>query len=454
MFSRSCGFWIQATHTLGRPSGVGLNTAIVGGGYAGMAAAVTLSAAGHAVTVFEASRVLGGRARASDIEGQSLDNGQHLLIGAYRDTLSLMRQIGADPEHVLRRLPLRLDYPGRMRLAAPHLPAPLHLAVALVGAKGLSLGDRWAAIRLMRHLKQRNFQIGPDQTLADWLQQERQPDTLRRYLWEPLCIAALNTPVESASAQTFVNVLRDSLCGKAADSDMLLPLTDLSRLFPEPAATYVAAHGGTIIRGERIGRIERCTSTYRLDAHGPFDHVIAAVAPHHLSRLIEGLPDLDALRAQVDAFGYEPIVTAYLSYPESVRLPQPMLGFVEGHLQWLFDRGQLGNQPGLLAAVISARGRHRELDNDTLLKALHAEIGQLIPDLPPPRWGRVIVEKRATFSCTPHLPRPDTTTALPGLLLAGDYLAGDYPATLESAVRSGVAAATRIIDSLKSSATH
>lgn len=425
-----------------------MKTAIVGGGYAGMAAAVTLSAAGHAVTVFEASRVLGGRARVSDIEGQMLDNGQHLLIGAYRDTLDLMRQVGADPAHLLRRLPLRLDYPGRMRLAAPRLPAPLHLAMALLGAKGLSLGDRWAAIRLMQRLKQRNFQIGPDRTLADWLQQERQPATLRRYLWEPLCIAALNTPVETASAQTFVNVLRDSLCGKAADSDMLLPLTDLSRLFPEPAAAYVAAHGGSVLRGERIDRIERCASTYRLNAHGPFDHVIAAVAPHHLSRLIEGLPELDPLRKQVDAFSYEPIVTAYLAYEASTRLPHPMLGFVEGHLQWLFDRGQLGNQPGLLAAVISARGRHRELDSDTLLKELHAEIGQLVPDLPSPRWGRVIVEKRATFSCTPNLSRPATSTALPGLLLAGDYLAGDYPATLESAVRSGIAAAGRILDPL------
>ena len=423
-----------------------LSVAIIGGGYAGMAAAVELADAGHAVTVFEASRTLGGRARASDIDGHTLDNGQHLLIGAYRDTLRLMRRVGADPDHLLKRMPLTLDYPGAVRIKAPRLPAPLHLAVALLAARGLRWPDRWAAVRLMRLLERQGFRLERDEPVTAWLQRTAQPPTLCRYLWEPLCVSALNTPPNEASAQTFVHVLRDGLCGSAADSNMLIPLTDLSQLFPEPAARHVSDRGGNIVRGTRIEKLHGSDGLWQLDGHGPFDCVILAVGPHHLSRLIADLPALDPLRRQVEAFTYEPIVTAYLGYPESVRLQQPMLGFAEGHLQWLFDRGQLGGPAGLLAAVISARGRHRELDADTLCAELHGEISTLLPGLPTPQWHRVIVEKRATFACTPGLSRPENATALPGLFLAGDYTASDYPATIESAVRSGIAAAQRCME--------
>lgn len=423
-----------------------MNIAIVGGGYAGLAAAVALADAGQAITLFEASRTLGGRARASDIAGIALDNGQHLLIGAYRKTLNLMRRVGADPDRRLLRLPLTLDFPGAVRLAAPRLPAPLHLAAALFGARGLTWADRYAAIRLMQRLKRQRFRLAHDEPVAAWLGREVQPATLCRYLWEPLCVAALNTPATEASAQIFANVLRDGLCGSAADSDLLIPLADLSQLFPEPAAGHVAARGGTIVRGTRIERLRGEPGGWRLDEHGPFDRVILAVAPHHLSRLTAGLPALDGLRRQVDAFAYEPIVTAYLGYPDSVRLPQPMLGFADGYLQWLFDRGQLGGPAGLLAAVISASGRHRELEADALCAHLHGEIRTVLPDLPMPRWQRVIVEKRATFACTPGLSRPQTATPLPGLFLAGDYVAGDYPATIEGAVRSGIAAARQCME--------
>ena len=121
-----------------------------------------------------------------------------------------------------------------------------------------------------------------------------------------------------------------------------------------------------------------------------------------------------------------------------------MLGQAHGIMQWLFDRGQLGGPEGLLAAVISARGRHLELGHEELAARIHAEIARLVPDLPPPRWTQVITEKRATWSCTPGLYRPPSATRLPGLLLAGDYVAGDYPGTIEGAVRSGVAAAALV----------
>ena len=426
--------------------------AIIGAGYAGMAAATELAARGIPVTLFEASRVLGGRARAIETHDTIVDNGQHILIGAYRETLRLMRQVGADPQRLLLRLPLTLAYPGQLRIAAPRLPAPLHLALALLGAQGLSWSDKLAAIRFMRALKRRRFRLDgiDDCSVNALLDAHSQPARLRTYLWEPLCVAALNTPAEAASAQVFLNVLRDSLAAERSCSDLLLPRVDLGAMFPVPAADYVTAHGGKVLRDSAVRSIEYSNSEgYALHgedgSRSSYSHVILAVAPYHVPALIENLAPLDALRQALGELRYQPIVTCYLGYPPHIRLPDPMLGHANGIMQWLFDRGQLGGPPGLLAAVISARGRHLELSNSELTARIHVEIAGIVPNLPPPLWSQVVNEKRATFSCTPGLVRPAMTTTLPGLLLAGDYVAGDYPATIESAVRSGVQAAASIL---------
>lgn len=415
--------------------------AVVGAGYAGLAAATELAAAGIAVDVFEASRSLGGRARAVEIEGLTLDNGAHILVGAYTETLRLMRLVGA-PATGLLRLPLHLEFPGRFRVHAPRLPAPLHLAWALLTAQGLRWSDRLAAIAFMRRQQGSRFRLPTDTTVSELI--AAQPEATRRFLWEPLCLAALNTAPGQASAQVFLNVLRDSLAAGRAASDLLLPATDLSSLFPEPAARFIEAHGGCVKRGARIARVSRNNTAYTLDGHGPYAQVILAVAPQHLPVLVEGLPELTPVGTQLQSYAWEPIVTCYLAYPESVRLPQPMLGVTDGTAQWLFDHGQSHGQPGLFAAVISASRRHRKIEAQQLADEIHREIAQIVPNLPAPRWTRVIAEQRATFACTPGVSRPPTLTALPGLFLAGDYVAGDYPATLEGAIRSGVAAARHV----------
>jgi squalene-associated FAD-dependent desaturase len=419
--------------------------AIIGAGYAGMAAATELAAAGKEVTVFEASRTLGGRARAIELEGLTLDNGAHIFVGAYVETLRLMRLVGAEPERLLRRVPLHLEYPGELCIAAPKLPAPLHLAWALLAARGLSWSEKFAAIRFMQGLKRAHFRLPADIAAAEHFRRERQPERLVRYLWEPLCVAALNTPIERASAQVFANVLRDSLAAGRAASDLLLPTVDFSRLFPEPAAAFVAAHRGEVRRETRVGAISRDGERFRLDDHGSFAQVIVAVAPQHLPKLLADLPETSAIAAQVNAFAWEPIVTAYLAYPEHVRLPFAMAGVAGGSAQWLFDRGQIHAQPGLIAAVISAHGRHEDTEPTELCARIHREVARIVPKLPDTRWSRVITEKRATFACTPGLSRPPTTPPLPGLFLAGDYVAGDYPATIEGAARSGIKAARALL---------
>jgi squalene-associated FAD-dependent desaturase len=423
-----------------------VRVAVIGAGYAGLAAAVELAAAGVRVDVFEASRTLGGRSRGVDADGVALDNGAHILVGAYRETLRLMKQVGAAPDALLRH-PLRLDYPGEFRIAAPRLPAPLHLAWALLGARGLSLFEKFSAIRFMRDIETRGFRLAQDITAAQLFRNGDQSERLRRYLWEPLCVAALNTEAERASAQVFLNVLRDSLAANRAASDLLLPAADLSKLFPDPAAAWLEDRGSRVHRGRRIEALTRIDGGFAVESGGEaYDRTILAVAPYHLPKLIAGLPELASLGEAVAAFEWEPIATAYLAYPAEVRLPSAMVGIASGYAQWLFDRGALCGQAGLVAAVISARGRHQDLSHEALAAQIHTEIGRIVRDLPPPLWTRVIVEKRATFACTPGLRRPPCTTAVPGIFLAGDYVAGDYPATIEGAVRSGVAAARLVLD--------
>lgn len=416
-----------------------MKTAVIGAGYAGLAAAVELTAAGRQVQVFEASRVLGGRARATQIEGFTADNGQHILVGAYSETLRLMRAVGASPDRLLRRTPLRFEFPGEFVMSTPRLPAPLHTAFALLLAKGIDWREKRAAIRLMQGLQAAKFLIEPDSTVTEWLDRNATPSRQRRFLWEPLCIAALNTPADRASAQVLANVLRDSLAGTRAASDMLLPQVNLSALFPDPAAKFITQRGGAVHPGHRVGSLRRAGKAWLIDGGGPFAQVVLAVAPYHLGSLVP------ALAQQVAHFDWEPIVTGYFRYPESVRLPQAMLGVDAGLAQWLFDRGALCGQHGLIAAVISARGRHQDLPTAELERGIHQEIARIVPNLPAPLAVHTITEKRATFACVPDLRRPGAASGLPGLWLAGDYVAGDYPATLEGAVRSGVAAARQML---------
>ncbi len=425
---------------------MGRRVAVVGAGWGGLAAAVTLAERGHPVTVFEATRSLGGRARRVTIDGVDLDNGQHILIGAYAEALRLMRLVGADPERLLARLPLELRYVSGFRLRAPPLPAPLHLLAALVSASGLTIAERIAAARFIAALRRARFALAADESVDRLLARHGQGGALRERLWVPLCVSALNTPPERASARVFANVLRDTLGGGRAASDLLLPKADLGALFPVPAAAFVAARGGEVRLGAAVRSVGRDGAGFRLDADaGAFTHVILACSPQHVPALLGNLPELGGLAATLAAIEHEPIYTCYLQYPESVSLPFPMLGFSGGLLQWAFDRGTLSGYPGLIASVLSASGDHEALTHAELAAAIHAELAAGLGGLPEPRWQRVIAERRATFSCRPGLLRPGNATAVRGVVLAGDYTASDYPATLEAAIRSGVAAANLVL---------
>ena len=452
-----------------------INPAIIGGGYAGMAAAVTLAEHGISVTVFESAKQLGGRARGvphsiqrlhadneltppfqlppggrkSNRNNLMLDNGQHILLGCYSETLRLIQQVGGNIENDFLRLPLQLTLHNCFELKAPCLPAPLHLLVGLLTARGLSFAQRLSATRFMLAMRSIGFVLPHDMTVFDLLRAHNQNDELIRLLWEPICIAALNTPAHKASAQVLLHVLRDSLNGARADSDMLLPRLNFSALFPERAAEYVKQRGGEVLTSCGVEAIianeegiEVCTARGAMR----FTHIICAASPANAAHLLRDVPQLAPVAAQVEALAFQPIYTVYLQYPATVRLPQPMLGFDRCFMQWLFDKGQIAAQHGLIAAVISAEGLHQELEHEQLAQKVAQELNEQLGIMEAPLWHRVIAEKRATFSCEPNLPRPVHTTPLASILLAGDYTAGNYPATLEGAVMSGIRCAKEIVN--------
>lgn len=423
------------------------STAIIGGGYAGMAAAVALAQRGIPVTLFESARQLGGRARGVVHQDTQLDNGQHLLLGCYRQTLRLIEQVGGNLEQDFLRLPLQLDLHGEFSLRAPRLPAPLHLLAALLSAQGISFGERMKAARFMFALRRSDFHLPRDMTVAELLTQHGQDAELAQKLWEPLCIAALNTPIRKASAQVLLNVLRDALNQSRADSDMLLPRVDFTALFPQRAANYVEQRGGKVLISCGVEAISPKDDGIELaTAQGTerFSHVICAAPPTVTAKLLRPISLLENTVTQIDSLEHQPIYTVYLRYPAHVRLPHPMLGLHRRFSQWLFDKGQIAGQHGLLAAVISAEGIHQELPQEQLAQRVIMELREEFGIAESPEWFKVIAEKRATFCCAPNLQRPSQQTALPGLLLAGDYTAGAYPATLEGAVLSGLRCASLI----------
>ena len=439
--------------------------AVIGAGWAGCSAAVTLAAQGHQVSLIEASRTLGGRARKVAIQDYVVDNGQHILLGAYKATLEMMRKVGIDTERTLLRLPLQMCYPPGsqgMHFAAPKLPAPFHLLLALLRAKGLSREDKLSLARFSTTARWMGWQLHQDCSVSELLHRFEQTERLCKLMWIPLCVAALNTPPDRASAKIFLNVLRDSLGANRAASDMLLPRVDLSELLPEAAARYIKQRGGEIITGVSVKKLTQHEDhSWELDASNAnqdngvkWDAVIIATDLDHAQRLLDNTITPNEYSAQKinTSFSYEPITTCYLQYTNKLTLPRPFFALIDDAAskhwgQFIFDRGQLQqDQKGLMAVVVSASTKAIELSHAELAQDIAQQLAKDFnnPELATPIWHQIISEKRATFSCTPGLKRPDNQTDISGLLMAGDYADCDYPATLEAAVRSGVKAAEKL----------
>ena len=342
-----------------------LPVAIVGGGWAGCAAAVTLADAGVPVLLFEAGPVLGGRARRVEIDGLPLDNGQHLMLGAYRETLSLLRRVHgpATPPPVIRR-PLEIVPFAGVRSQS--------VTIVTRRAPGrLGLGDRRSCRTRPRSASALPISAGcarwardgwharsPRETVAKML--APLPPRVVRELWTPLCLAALNTPVRAASASVFANVLRSAFGSDGTASDFIVPTTDLSALLPERASAYVRMRNGDIRTGTNAKVVAAARDGATLAAGNtavPVRAAIVAVGPHQLAHafadeMLAARPELAAAIGAIEALEYEPIVTIWLGYATCVPLPAPMARLDDQPGQWVLDR------PDVLARARPGERRH------------------------------------------------------------------------------------------------
>jgi hydroxysqualene dehydroxylase len=441
--------------------------AVVGGGWAGLTAAIRATHDGHHATVFEASRQWGGRARRLSIslpDGTPLavDNGQHILIGAYTDTLRLLALVGVDAETALLRVPLTLTDPKGHGLRLPHWPGlphwltsrvPLAVLGGVLAANGWHWSDKLSLLATAARWQWGGFVCPPEATVAQLC--AHLPPNLRQSFIDPLCVSALNTPAIRASGQVFLRVLKDALFGAPGGADLLLPRVDLGALFPEAAVRWLqtAPQNADLRLGQRVTSL-RPGSDSKWNVNGEdFDHVVWANSEQKqaIPLIQKGFSAIDfqdsmapespsAWLAQTADLTFEPIATVYAwhqaAHSDPHLLPQPMTALWPSELhpgQFVFDRSWLGGPKGLLAFVVSAStGDARTLETQICAQA-QTQLGLGISPL------KTVVEKRATFACTPGLVRPAMTVA-PGLVAAGDHIAGPYPATLEGAVRCGWAA--------------
>ncbi|WP_345944640.1 hydroxysqualene dehydroxylase HpnE [Variovorax sp. dw_954] len=416
--------------------------AIIGAGWSGLAAAVEAIAAGHQVHVFETAHTLGGRARAVQAtlgNGTpiTLDSGQHIMIGAYAQTLRLMRHVGIDVEKALLRTPLAMVFPDGNGLRLPKLPAPIDALAGILAVRGWSWRDKLALLRIAVGWQRAGFRCDASLSVADLC--TGLTPRVREEMVDPLCVSALNTPTAQASGQVFLRVLRDAMFGMSGGSNLLLPRQDLGALFPDAAARWIGERGGRIAVGHRVQTIAPAAGAWQVDGEG-FDAVLLACPPGEAARVVEGSGvGNSAWCAQARALRFEAIATIYLEGGH--RLAEPMLALrstPDAPAQFVFDRSQLCGDTGVWAMVVSASGTERA--------ALEAQVcAQAVAQLgcADPRVLQTVIDKRATFACTPGLERPAMAIA-PGLRACGDYVEGPYPATLEGAVLAAIAAVSAL----------
>lgn len=427
--------------------------AVIGAGWAGLAAALELVRAGRPVVLIEAAANPGGRGRSLDLDGAHLDNGQHILVGACRQVLAQMRAVGVDPEAALHVLPFALSLrellpEGGTRTfsLAPRSTRPWHLATALYRA----LGGEKPSRRLTAMLgAARMLGRAPDGdlTVAEWLRRGHQPPTLIARVWEPLCLAVMNTPVAEASAKIFQNVLQQTLRGSKRDARLLIPRLPLGELFPEPALAWLRTSGAEVRLSTRVtGITARTQGGFELSLRGGCGlhagQVILATAPRAAERLLPASDALAPTRRALSALGARSICTVYLRYPRPLVDLPPLTGLLGQHGQWLLPR-YLNGEPHWAAVVISAAEMYPAPDARSRWQQVARELEATFPGLGNPESGRVVCEPSATFAARAGIDelRPDVRTGMCGLYLAGDHCARGLPSTLEAAVQGGLQAA-------------
>jgi squalene-associated FAD-dependent desaturase len=436
---------------------------VIGGGCAGFSAATALSESGARVLVLEARPGLGGRATAfTDPEtGERVDNGQHILMGCYDDTLAFLKRIGT-ADRVRWQTGLRvpmIDRAGRHSvLALPALPSPLHFLAGILAWDALSWRERFSVLRIGFHLRQGYGgqalspasaaapprRDRPAETVRAWLQNNGQAPRLCELFWEPLALAALNQSIDQAEATSFIRVLERVFGPDPAAAALVLPAVPLDELYAEPARRWLAERGSEVrvnAPAKVVIDADRVRGVRVRDESIDAPIVISTVPWFGFHALFDAPPAaLHETIANASALASLPIVTVNLWF-DRVVMQEPLVGLPGRNFQWVFDRRALVSGAASHLSLISSGAETIVSKTNEELSAL--ALSEVQSALPAARGARLrkslaVREKRSTFSLAPDAPpRPATVTAIGGFLLAGDWIDTGLPATIESAVLSG-----------------
>jgi squalene-associated FAD-dependent desaturase len=439
-----------------------MNTVVIGGGLAGITAALALAEQDNEVTLLEAKPRLGGATMSFDRDGLIVDTGQHVFLRCCTHYQELLDRLGVSGQAPLQpRFDVTVLSPtahgGKRpaRLRRNRLPAPLHLLPALLGYRKLSLAERARVGQAALGMRGVNpaDPATDDIAFGDWLARHGQDERTRRALWDLFSVASLNVPGDDASLALAAKVVQTGLLGDAGAADIGVPAMPLGELHGTAAARKLAELGATVRLNMKVAAIEVSDGGFTVRLGRGADEDIAADAvvlavPHDVAaKLIPA----GALPAETvsgwSGLGAAPIVNVHVIYDRKV-MDVPFAAGVDSPVQWVFDRTRISGMHAsgaggqYLAISLSAADEYVDRSVASLREEFIPALAELLPAAREATVTEFFVtrERRATFRGAPGTARlrPPAATSLPGLVLAGSWTATGWPDTMESAVRSGL----------------
>ena len=416
-------------------------TLVVGGGLAGLAATAALCSAGHSVKLFEARPFLGGRATSYEIDSETIDNCQHILLRCCVNLMDFYRRLGVDNDIAFHREIFFIEPGGRTStLRAGILPAPNHFAESFLRMRFLSAGEKFDVVRAIRAIdRERNRDDLDRITMQEWLEEQRQPARAIERFWRQVLVSAINEELPRMAAAHGFQVFRLGFLARKNSYEMGVPAVPLGRLYGSEA-------------WQRIGQAElrmRAPVERIVIENGSVDHVLVAGeqlrADHYIcalpfERVSAAIPDL---ALDLAGFEHSPITGIHLWFDRPVTaLPHATL--LDRTIQWMFNK----SQGRYIQLVVSASRSLETMPRAEVIALALRELAEFFPAVREAKLEKshVVKEIRATFSAAPGLEsrRPLSRTMIPNLFLAGDWTRSGWPATMEGAVRSGYLAAEAI----------
>ncbi|MCC7431523.1 FAD-dependent oxidoreductase [bacterium] len=430
---------------------------IVGGGFAGTNAAILLSQKGFEVTLLESRSYLGGRANSFLKNGKIFDNGQHLLLGCYKETFKLFETLGT--KHLLNFYPkLELDFLNsngkKFSLNCPKFPAPFHLLFGISGFENVSFAEKLTLLKLFFGFSTKNTD---EVSIENWLKNAFQTDFTTKLFWQPIATAVMNFPLEKSSAYLWENTLKTVFSGSYKNSLFVLPKTNYQKLFSVPALNFLVRNNTKVRLKTSVQKILQNENSFEIQlVNGEklqTELLLLAVPVWKIKPLLEPKLASNPFFENIEKLDFAGIFDLTLFF-EKATFEKDFLAFTNGFLQWIFNKRRLWKLSGgdQLSLTFSYSRSLGEISNNELVEKSLSELYRLVPEL---RGNKlldflVVREPKATFQ--PILGQekfrlPQKTT-IKNLFLAGDWTKTGFPSTIEGAALSGKLAVEEILKTL------